>query len=140
MIKSLIVAVILQMLFVLSVQAEEKAVTMRTMLEGVNMIQLGFLTNTKTLVEDGISEIQAGRKVLETVDRSHYMSFDEVQAHAYTKQKTNKIYMHAVALENKYKAGQTFEAMAEYELLIRQCIECHTKLRDYKDMGNNLEK
>lgn len=138
MLKSIFGAAIFLLITLESAHAEQKAVTMSTMLDGMNMVQLGFLTNTRSFIEEGVFQIQRGREALEVIDNSHYLSFDEVRGFAYTKQKTTKIYDASVLLLEKYEDGKVFEAMDEYKNILNQCLECHDKLRDFKDRGSKL--
>lgn len=118
--------------------ADDKAITMQTMLEGVNMIQLGLLTNTQTIVEQGVLEIKYGKKSLEAIDRSHYLSFDEIQAQVYTMKITKKLDTHTKKLLKHYKEGDIGAAMTEYHIIMQQCVECHAKLRDFVDRADKL--
>jgi hypothetical protein len=135
MIKSVVAMIILQILLVSPTLAEEKAVTMKSLLDGMNLIQLGFLTNTELLIEEGVFEVNYGKEILRTVHKSKYLSFDEAQSFKYTQETLKKITIHLDLLLKEYKAGETLKAMQEYQLLMNQCISCHMKLRDYKDRG-----
>lgn len=44
------------------------------MLDGMNLIQLGFLTNTEILIEQGVLEVNYGKSILDTFDKTMYMS------------------------------------------------------------------
>lgn len=140
MIEKIIISLMVLIALSGSLKAQEKVVTMNALLGAVKSVQLGFLINNSELIARGVKEIQEGRKVLEQVDNSKYLSFDDVQGIQYTKQKTNKIYMHAVKLEKEYNDGNKLEAFSEYEQLIRQCMECHMKLRDFEDKEKTLPK
>lgn len=122
-------------IFLGTLHAEEKAVTMRTMLDAMNLIQLGLLTNTKILVKEGVLELENSKNKLNAVDHSRYLSFDEVQGYTYTKEKVYHLGIEAKKLQTYFKAGNTIEALKAYSSIMMQCIECHTKLRDYEDKG-----
>ena len=138
MIKFLVSVTLVSLISLQSLYAQEKVVTMSTMLDGINMVQFGFLTNTKAFVEEGVVEIQRGREALEKIDNSNYLTFDEVHGYAYTKKKTTKIYDSSVLLLENFESGKAFEAMENYKNIVNQCIECHMKLRDFKDRGSSL--
>ena len=135
MMKSILKISLTTLLLLGTLHAEEKAVTMRTMLDAMNLIQLGLLTNTKVLVKEGVFELENSKNKLGTVDHSRYLSFDEVQGYAYTKEKVDQLGIEATRLQTFFKAGDTTEALQAYNSIMLQCVECHTKLRDYKDEG-----
>lgn len=134
--KHLFSLVLASLLGLSSLHAEEKAATMQTLLDAVSLIQLGFLTNTKVLVERGVVEIKMGKGVLEEVDHSSYLTLDKLQAHKYTSEVTKKIGKHADDLLEAYNNNDIPKALNEYGLITQQCVNCHEKLRDYKDISS----
>lgn len=139
MLKSVIVSIIIQILLISPALAEEKAVTMRTMIGGMNLIQLGFLTNTETLIEQGVFEVNYSKSILDAFDKTMYMSLDVIQHHEYTKKMSAQITIHADLLLKEYKAREVNKAMQEYQSLMNTCINCHMKLRDFKDRGDRFK-
>ncbi len=139
--KNLLLKVSLSALITLStLHAEIKTSIMEEMLDSVNLIQLGILTNTKAIVQEGVSQIKVSSKQLSTFDHSKYMYFDQVKSFKYTKEKASKISIHSAKIATYFEAGDTSNAHKEYALLIDQCIGCHNKLRDYKDRGEGYKK
>ncbi len=118
--------------------AEIKPSTMEEMLDSVNLIQLGFLTNTNSLVQEGSKELKISSKQLSSIDNSKYLYFDEIKSYKYTKEKASKISIHSANLARHFKRGHLKKAHKEYSLLIDQCLECHQKLRDYVDRGESF--
>ena len=126
------------MIFSTTLSAEEKVVTMQTFLDGINLVKLGILTNTKSFVLKGVSEVKASAGVL-CYDRPLVMpSFDEARGHAYTKKNMQQLNMQADKLLRLYKTGDVSAALNEYNAILQQCVECHSKLRDYKDRGHGF--
>ena len=131
MIKSILKTAVASLILTTTLQAEEKAVTMRTILDGMNLIQLGFLTNTEILIEEGVFEVNHGKSILEAIGKTKNLSFEEIQYPKYIKQIT----IHTDLLLKEYKSGEIKKAMLEYKSLMNTCISCHMRLRDYKDRG-----
>ncbi len=139
--KNLLLKVSLSALITLStLHAEIKTSIMEEMLDSVNLIQLGILTNTNAMVQEGVSQIKVSSKQLSAVDHSKYLYFDQIKSFKYTKEKASKISIHATKITTYFEAKDTANAHKEYALLIDQCIECHNKLRDYKDRGEGYRK
>lgn len=138
MIKPIIKVLITSAFLLSNIQAEEKVVTMRNLLDGMNLTHLGLLTNTKTLVTEGVFEIKVATTILGSIDHGKYHYFDEIQVYAYNKKKAQELSTHADQLLKEFNDDNITMAMKEYNSLLLQCVECHLKLRDYKDRGNNV--
>lgn len=138
MMKSIIKICVASLLILSTLHAEEKAITMRNMLDGINLIQLGLLTNTKLLVKEGVIELQDSKNKLESIDHSRYLSFDEVQGYAYTKEKVVQLGEDASKLLAFFDDGNILEALKAYESIMQRCMECHIKLRDHEDEGSRF--
>ncbi len=139
--KNLLLKVCISTLITLStLNAEIKTSIMEEMLDSVNLIQLGILTNTNSMVQEGVSQMKTSSKQLSSIDHSQYLYFDQIKSFKYTKEKASKISIHAAKIATDFEAGDIDNAHQEYALLINQCIECHNKLRDYKDRGESYRK
>ncbi|MDD2790030.1 MAG: hypothetical protein PHU40_05115 [Sulfurimonas sp.] len=138
MIKPIIKLLITSMFLLSDVHAEDKVVTMRTLLDGINLTQLGLLTNTEALVREGVLEIKVATTILGSIERGKYHYLDEIQTYAYNKKKAQALSTHADQLLKEFNDNNITRAMQEYNLLALQCVECHLKLRDYQDRGNSL--
>jgi len=138
MIKAVLKVFLVSLILSTTVNAEEKAITMRTMLDAVNLVQLGLLTNTKLLVKEGVAELKDAKSKLEKIDHTRYLSFDEVQGYTYTKEKVTQIGIDADEVYTFFVNGKHAEALTAYKSLMLRCMECHSKLRDYEDEGNRF--
>ncbi len=123
-----------------TLHAEIKTSTMEEMLDSVNLIQLGILTNTNSLVQEGTTQLRAAAKELTAIDHTKYLYFDEIKSFKYTQEKASQLSIHAVNISKSFNKNDMKTTHAEYSLLIAQCIQCHQELRDYKDKGEEYRK
>ncbi len=122
-----------------SLNAEERVVTMKTLIDGINLVQLGFLTNTELFIKEGIFEIKSSADIL--IDNKHsggYLSLRQAQGDAYTKTNAQELTIHADNLLKQFEDGNITTALQEYNSIMLQCIECHNKLRNYKNRGHSF--
>ncbi len=132
------VYIVLTFLFMGSLYAEQRSVTMENLLDGISLVQLGFLTNTEKFVKEGSLEIKRSSKVLTHSKHLGMPSFSEVQEIVYTKDNAHQLHLHADNLLVQYQDGNITMALKEYDSIIMQCINCHEKLRDFRDRGNGF--
>lgn len=137
-IKSILKASVASLILTVTLQAEERAITMKTMLDGMNLIQLGFLTNTEVMIEQGIFEIKTSTDILTNVKHVGPPSLREARGHACSKKNVQELTTHANELLKQFKDGNITTALREYNSIVLQCVECHNTLRNYKDRGHRF--
>ncbi len=130
------VYIALTFLFMGSLYAEQKSVTMENLLDGIGLVQLGFLTNTEEFIKEGALEIKRSSEILTHSKHLGMPSYNEIQEIVYTKDNVHQLHLHADNLLLQYQDANITMALKEYDSIIMQCINCHNKLRDFKGKGN----
>jgi len=112
---------------------------MQTFFDGISLVQLGILTNTESIVEEGIFTIKTSAGILKEGDKpSGFPSLDKAKEHAYTKKNLQELNMHTDELLKQFKAGDVTAVLKEYNSIMLQCVECHVEQRYYKDRGHGF--
>ena len=111
---------------------------MRTFLDGISLVQLGILTNTESIVEEGIFEIKTSAGILRKGKPSGFPSLGEAKDHAYTKKNLQQLKIHTDELLKKFKAGDIIAVLKEYNAIMTQCVECHVEQRYYRNRGHGF--
>lgn len=138
MIKSILKASIASLILTITLHAEEKAVTMQTMLDGFKLVQLGFLTNSEAMVEQGIFEIKISTDVLTELKHLGPPALREARGHTYNKKNLQQLNIFTDELLKQFKDGNIIAAMQEYNSIMLQCVECHNKQQGYKNRGSSF--
>jgi len=108
---------------------------MQIMAEAMSQIQTGFFYNNNEIVQDGAIRLSdAVRRVEPPLEEreekdpmTRYMNEKVKFSHKITK----KIDQKAKIILQRFKDGDTQQAIQAYTKIMKQCMECHTQLRTW---------
>lgn len=114
---------------------EDRIRDMNEMADAMNIIQSGFFYNNYSTVEAGVS------KLSDTVSRVK-PPLEEVQEkdmiNKYMNQKiqmsnkiVKKINQKALTILQRFKSGDSHQAVQAYTKIMGQCIHCHSEMRNW---------
>lgn len=114
---------------------EDRIKDMQIMAEAMSQIQTGFFYNNNDIVQDGAIKLSdAVRRVEPPLEEkeekdpmTRYMNDKVTFSHKITK----KIDQKAKLIIERFKDGDTPQAIQAYTKIMKQCMECHTQLRTW---------
>jgi len=108
---------------------------MQIMAEAMSQIQTGFFYNNNEIVQDGAIRLSdAVRRVeppLEEREEKDPMTRYMNQKVKFSHKITKKIDQKAKIILQRFKDGDTQQAIQAYTKIMKQCMECHTQLRTW---------
>ncbi|MGB5964167.1 MAG: cytochrome C [Sulfurimonadaceae bacterium] len=114
---------------------EDRIKDMQVMAEAMSQIQTGFFYNNNDIVQDGAIKLSdAVRRVEPPLEEkeekdpmTRYMNDKVKFSHKITK----KIDQKTKLIMQRFKDGDTPQAIQAYTKIMKQCMECHTQLRTW---------
>lgn len=104
---------------------------MRAMTKALNKIQRSLVGKCKTCMSEGVIDLNVALKALNGVDTKAYLPKDQATAHKFATKMAKNIKIYADAMKEAYENQEQFEAMDMYNLVQRQCVSCHMRVRDW---------
>lgn len=132
-----IISTIMILTLALSLNATEyskkdRLIDMRNMTKAMNNIQKTLIGNCKVCLNQGVEDLKTALKALDSVDVEAYLPKDQASAHKFASKTAKNIKIYAKAMKEAYTEKEYFEAMDMYNLVQRQCVSCHLRVRDWK--------
>ena len=133
--KTAIILLLSTTLFAGSYTKEDRIKDMQIMSEAMSQIQTGFFYNNNDIVQDGALKLSdAVRRVeppLEEVEEKDPMTRYMNQKVKFSNKITRKIDQKAKLILQRFKEGDTPQAIQAYTKIMKQCMECHSQLRHW---------
>jgi len=108
---------------------------MQIMAEAMSQIETGFYYNNNDIVQDGAIKLSdAIRRVqppLEEIEEKDPMTRYMNQKVKFSNKITKKIDQKAKIILERFKAGDMPQAVQAYTKIMKQCMECHSQLRNW---------
>lgn len=135
--KKIIIAVALVSLAAISLNAEQVdhrsmlMKDMRTMLEGMEQIQRGGFYSSKEEMKAGVKKLQGTLKTLESAEIKWILPKDQVYAYQFAQKTGRMLHLYSDDLITSIDAGRMDEALEDYNQLLKQCVSCHIRIRNW---------
>jgi len=108
---------------------------MQIMAEAMSQIQTGFFYNNNEIVQDGAIKLSdAVRRVeppLEEREEKDPMTRYMNEKVKFSHKTTKKIDQKAKIILERFKGGDSQQAIQAYTKIMKQCMECHSQLRTW---------
>ena len=108
---------------------------MQIMAEAMSQIQTGFFYNNSEIVQDGAIKLSdAVRRVeppLEEIEEKDPMTRYMNEKVKFSHKTTKKIDQKAKIILERFKDGDSQQAIQAYTKIMKQCMECHSQLRTW---------
>lgn len=135
--KKIITAIALVSLAAISLNAEQVdhrsmlMKDMRTMLEGMEQIQRGGFYSSKEDMKAGVKKLQGTLKTLESDEIKWILPKDQVYAYQFAQKTGRMLRLYSDDLITSIDAGRMDEALEDYNQLLKQCVSCHIRMRNW---------
>ena len=110
---------------------EDRLKDMRAMTKSMNYIQKTLIGKCKVCLNSGVMDLKTALRALDSVDAEAYLPKDQAGAHKFATKTAKNIKIYANAMQEAYENKEYFEAMDMYNLMQRQCVSCHLRVRDW---------
>ena len=114
---------------------DDRIKDMQIMAEAMSQIQTGFFYNNNDIVQDGAIKLSdAVRRVeppLEEKEEKDPMTRYMNQKVKFSHKIKKKIDQKAKIIMQRFKEGDTPQAIQAYTKIMKQCMECHSQLRTW---------
>ena len=114
---------------------EDRIKDMKAMADAMNTIQSGFFYNNYETVVAGVTKlsdhIENVRPPIEEVQEKNPMARYMNQKVKMTNKVVKKINQKALTILQRFKAGDSAQAMQAYTKIVGQCMKCHREIRHW---------
>lgn len=117
--------------FAIDYTKKDRLEDMRKMTKSLNHIQKSLVGKCQVCLHQGVEDLKSTLKALDSLNAESYLPKEQANAHKFATKMANNINIYADAMEEAYKEKEHFEAMDMYNLLQRQCVSCHIRIRDW---------
>ena len=133
--KSILILLLGTALFAQEYTKADRIKDMQIMAEAMSQIQTGFFYNNNEIVQDGALKLSdAVRRVeppLEEKEEKDPMTRYMNQKVQFSHKITKKIDQKAKLILQRFKSGDSQQAIQAYTKIMKQCMECHSQLRTW---------
>ena len=133
--KSILILLLGTALFAQQYTKADRIKDMQIMAEAMSQIQTGFFYNNNEIVQDGALKLSdAVRHVeppLEEKEEKDPMTRYMNQKVKFSNKITKKIDQKAQLIIERFKDGDTTQAVQAYTKIMQQCMKCHSQLRTW---------
>ncbi|MDQ7060487.1 MAG: cytochrome C [Sulfurimonas sp.] len=135
--KNIIVLIILTgtALFAAPYTKQDRINDMHEMAFAMNTIQSGFFYNNYDTISEGIEHltqaIQRVKPPLEEVEETDVMARYMNNKVQMTNKIVKKINQKSLTILQRYKSGDSQQAIQAYDKILGQCMKCHRKTRNW---------
>lgn len=114
---------------------EDRIKDMQEMAEAMNTIQSGFFYNNYDTITDGIQHLNAAvervkpplEELEETDTMTRYMN-NRIQM---TRKVVKQINQKSLTILQRYRNGDSAQAVQAYKKIVAECMECHYETRNW---------
>ena len=114
---------------------EDRIKDMNDMAAAMNTIQSGFFYNNYNTVAAGVSQLSASvskfRPPLEEIDEKDVMARYLNQKVQMSNKIVKKINQKSLTILQRFKNGDSTQAVQAYTKIMGQCIKCHNEMRNW---------
>ena len=102
---------------------------MRSMLSSIVSIQRAGFYNNKSGIKDATKHLVSNLDTLLTTDPTTYLPDNKVNAGKFAQKRVKMIKLYASDLLVSLDANDMDEALGDYNQIVRQCMSCHSRIR-----------
>ena len=114
---------------VLSIASETTIdTTMKSMQQGMNQINSGFILNSKEDIEKGISTLENANSIFTHVNVANFIGSNKVTV---AKNINKNLASDLKSLKKALAASNYSEATKQYAHVLNDCVACHTIIRGW---------
>ena len=114
---------------------EDRIKDMKAMAEAMNTIQNGFFYNNYETVVKGVTKLsdhaEKVKPPIEEVQEKNPMARYMNQKIKMTNKIVKKINQKALTILERFKAGDSTQAVQAYTKIVGQCMKCHREIRHW---------
>ena len=114
---------------------EDRVADMNTMAQAMNIIQSGFFYNNYATVEAGIEQLTKTivkvKAPQEETSKKDLMERYMDEKFQMTNKVVKKINQKALTILQRFKAGDSAQAVQAYSKVMDQCMKCHREIRNW---------
>lgn len=114
---------------------EDRIKDMKAMAEAMNTIQNGFFYNNYETVVEGVTKLsdhaEKVKPPIEEVQEKNPMARYMNQKIKMTNKIVKKINQKALTILERFKAGDSTQAVQAYTKIVGQCMKCHREIRHW---------
>jgi len=135
--KKIVLAVVLagSMLYGSTYTKEDRIVDMNEMANAMNEIQSGFFYNNYDVVSNGVVKLSEAvgrvKPPLEETEEKDVMNRYMNQKIQMTNKIVKKIDRRALIILQRFKEGDTSQALQAYTSIMGECTKCHREMRHW---------
>lgn len=135
--KKIVIAVVLagSMLCANNYTKEDRIKDMNEMANAMNEIQSGFFYNNFDVVSNGVVKLSEAvsrvKPPLEETEEKDVLSRYMNQKIQMTNKIVKKIDRRALIILQRYKEGDTAQALQAYSKIMGECVKCHREMRHW---------
>ena len=122
-------------LFAEGYSREDRIKDMQEMAEAMNTIQSGFFYNNYDKVASGIehltSSVERVRPPLEELEETDIMTRYMNNKIQMTRKVVKKINQKSLTILQRFKNGDSNQAVQAYKKILEQCVACHQQTRNW---------
>lgn len=104
---------------------------MRTMMDAMEQIQRGGLYSSGDEMKQGVKKLQGTLKSLESEDVKAILPKDQVYAYKFAQKTAHMLRLYSDDLIASVEAGRMDNALDDYTQLLKQCMSCHIRIRNW---------
>lgn len=104
---------------------------MRTMMDAMEQIQRGGLYSSGDEMKQGVKKLQGTFKSLESEDVKAILPKDQVYAYKFAQKTAHMLRLYSDDLIASVEAGRMDNALDDYTQLLKQCMSCHIRIRNW---------
>jgi len=113
----------------------DRIADMNTIAQSMNIIQSGFFYNNYETVEAGIEQLTTTiakvRPIQEEIEKKDMMEKYMDKKFQMTNKVVKKINKKALTILERFKAGDSTQAVQAYTKIMGQCMNCHREIRHW---------
>ena len=114
---------------------EDRIKDMKEMANAMNIIQSGFFYNNYETVAAGVTQLSDAavrvKPPLEEKEEKNPMARYMNQKIAMSEKTVKKINQKALTILQRFKAGDSTQAVQAYTKIVGQCMKCHREIRHW---------
>ncbi|MBE0497931.1 MAG: hypothetical protein IBX43_01665 [Campylobacterales bacterium] len=104
---------------------------MRVMMEAMEQIQRGGLTNSSEEMKAGVTKLQGTLSSLESEDVKVILPKDQAYAYKFVQKTASMLRLYSDDMILSIGAGRMDDALDDYTQLLKQCTSCHIRIRNW---------
>ncbi len=107
------------------------AFEMKLLLDAMEEIQKGGLYNCTECMEKGVKKLKENLSSIKSVEVKSFLPEHQKYAYKFAQKRAKMIEMYADDMLESIKNNRPEEALNDYAQILKQCMSCHMRLREW---------